>query len=183
MHITHLIVDRAKMSKSLGNMYTLNDIEKAGFSADVLRCCLISGHYRQPLNFAINGLNAAASALKKLAKYGEILEPELPQYAKSWTFLGQTYEALLSDLNVPLCPGCVFPFFGNLDAKGLNSGQKAALAEKFFSPKYALGLRLEREAIFSPDHIRELANTQWEAKSRRNYALADELRMQAEASG
>jgi cysteinyl-tRNA synthetase len=187
MHIAHLMVDGSKMSKSLGNMYTLSDIEKAGFSADVLRYCLISGHYRQPLNFTMNGLNAADSALKKLAKYDEmfdeILDSELPQCPKSWMFLGEAYKALLEDLNVPLCLGCIFKFFGNFDIRRLGFEQKIALAKEFFAMKYALGLRLEREVISVPDDILKLADIRWKAKSQGDYVLADELRMRIEASG
>jgi cysteinyl-tRNA synthetase len=187
MHIAHLMVDGAKMSKSLGNMHTLGNIEKEGFGSDVLRYCLISGHYRQPLNFTMNGMNAAASALKKLAKYGEIFdefsEPELPQCPESWTLLGEAYGALLDDLNVPLCLGEIFKFFGNFDAEELNSEQRAALAGEFFALKYALGLRLERGEVSVPDDVQELADARWTAKSQGDFALADELRVQIEAAG
>lgn len=67
-HTAHLQVDGQKMSKSLGNLYTLKDIEQKGFSPNVLRYVLISGHYRQPLNFTLESLHAAQSAIKKIEK-------------------------------------------------------------------------------------------------------------------
>ncbi len=70
-HISHLMVDGAKMSKSLGNLYTLDDIKKRGFSANELRYVLISGYYRQPLNFTFDTMHAARSALGKLRKTAE----------------------------------------------------------------------------------------------------------------
>jgi cysteinyl-tRNA synthetase len=66
-HITHLMVDGGKMSKSLGNLYTLADLEKRGYSAPEVRYVLISGHYRAPLNFTFHSLDAARQALQKLA--------------------------------------------------------------------------------------------------------------------
>lgn len=187
MHIAHLMVDGAKMSKSLGNMYTLSDIEEAGFSPDALRYCLISGHYRQPLNFTMNGLHAADNALKKLTKYGEILaefsEIDVPSCPVTWSFLGDAYGALLSDLNIPLCLGNLFKKFGNIDVGELGQGKKSTLAGEFFALKYALGLRLERENVSIPGEIQALADARWEAKMQKNYALADELRLKIEASG
>ncbi|MDR0595374.1 MAG: cysteine--tRNA ligase [Puniceicoccales bacterium] len=187
MHIAHLTVDGAKMSKSLGNMYTLHQIEEAGFSPNALRYCLISGHYRQPLNFTMNGLHAADNALKKLAKQGEILaeffEDGESACPENWSFLGEVYHALLNDLNVPLCLGNLFKWLGDVNVNKLNVDQKIALAREFFTIKYALGLRLERENVSVPTDVQKLANRRWQAKLQKNYTLADELRQQVEAAG
>ncbi|MDR1255681.1 MAG: cysteine--tRNA ligase [Puniceicoccales bacterium] len=187
MHIAHLMVDGAKMAKSLGNMHTLRDIEEAGFTADTLRYCLVSGHYRQPLNFTMNGLHAADNALKKLAKYDENFSkfsknsgPSLPT---TWLFLGEAYDALLNDLNVPLCLGNLFKVLGSMDISEFSFDQKIALAEEFFALKYALGLRLERENAPIPGDIWALANVRWQAKMQKNYTLADELRIRIEKAG
>ena len=66
MHAKFLQVDGGKMSKSLGNVYTLDDIQERGFSIRALRFCLIRGHYRQPLNFTWDILKESQSALGKL---------------------------------------------------------------------------------------------------------------------
>jgi cysteinyl-tRNA synthetase len=58
-HITHLVVDGRKMSKSLGNLYTLDDLAERGFSAMEVRYVLIGAHYRKPLNFTISSLEGA----------------------------------------------------------------------------------------------------------------------------
>ena len=68
-HVTHLLVDSGKMSKSLGNLYTLEDLEKRGYLPVEVRYVLISGHYRTPLNFTLHSLDAARQALQKLAKF------------------------------------------------------------------------------------------------------------------
>lgn len=67
-HSAHLMVEGAKMSKSLGNLYTLDDLISKGYSAQQIRYALIAGHYRQQLNFTFKGLDDAKSALSKLAK-------------------------------------------------------------------------------------------------------------------
>jgi cysteinyl-tRNA synthetase len=66
MHAKFLQVDGGKMSKSLGNVYTLDDVRQRGFSVRALRFCLIRGHYRQPLNFTWKILEEAQSALANL---------------------------------------------------------------------------------------------------------------------
>jgi cysteinyl-tRNA synthetase len=187
MHVAHLLVDGAKMSKSLGNMHTIADIERAGFTADALRYCLISGHYRQPLNFTMNGMHAADNALRKLIKCDEILSGECSSseqfYPEAWMFLGDAHGALLDDLNVPLCLGNLFKTLSNTDVGGLDVEQKLIFAREFATLKYALGLRLTREEITVPSKVRDLANARWEAKMRKDYTLADELRIEIEATG
>jgi cysteinyl-tRNA synthetase len=187
MHVAHLTVDGEKMSKSLGNVHTLGDMEGAGFVPDSLRHCLISGHYRQPLNFTMNGLHAASNAVKKLARYGEILgefsEVDAQSCPATWLFLADAYGALLDDLNTPLCLGNLFKALANVDIGKLSVERKEALAREFFTLKYALGLRLERENVAIPDDVQTLANVRWEAKMRGDYAFADELRAKMEAAG
>lgn len=69
LHIKHLLVDGGKMSKSLGNIYTVDEIEEKGYSLAALRYFLISGHYRQNLNFTFEGLGAAEKAVGKLQNF------------------------------------------------------------------------------------------------------------------
>lgn len=69
LHIKHLLVDGGKMSKSLGNVFSLDDIEERGYSLKALRYFLLSGHYRQSLNFTFEGLKAAEKALDKIQNF------------------------------------------------------------------------------------------------------------------
>ena len=61
-HIAHLMVEGTKMSKSLGNLYTLADLQEKGYDAQTVRYVLLSGSYRQPLNFTFDSLKAAQKA-------------------------------------------------------------------------------------------------------------------------
>ena len=73
MHCAHLVVDGRKMSKSLGNVYTLRDLTQKGYSAREIRYVLLSAHYRQALNFTFPALDAARSALQRLDEFSERL--------------------------------------------------------------------------------------------------------------
>ena len=68
-HIAHLLVDGGKMSKSLGNMYTLEDLAKLGHKAEAVRYVLAGGYYRRPLNFTLSSLEDAKAALNRMAKF------------------------------------------------------------------------------------------------------------------
>ncbi len=66
LHVEHLLVENQKMSKSLGNLYTLNDLIERGYTGREIRYLLISAHYRKKLNFTLDGLISARHALKKI---------------------------------------------------------------------------------------------------------------------
>lgn len=65
VHNNHILVEGRKMSKSLGNFYTLRDIEDRGYSADTFRLLVLSGHYRSESNFSWQNLEAAQNRLKR----------------------------------------------------------------------------------------------------------------------
>ena len=72
-HITHLLVDGGKMSKSLGNMYTLADLAEKGYSPELVRYVLAGAYYRRPLNFTLSSLDDAKATLARLRKFDESL--------------------------------------------------------------------------------------------------------------
>src|ERR1041384_1402993 len=74
LHAEHLSVDSQKMSKSLGNIYTLRDLKERGFAPEALRYLLASVPYRKKLNFTFDGLKAAATAIDRLRNYRLRLE-------------------------------------------------------------------------------------------------------------
>lgn len=194
-HSAHLMVEGAKMSKSLGNLYTLDDLISKGYSAQQIRYALIAGHYRQQLNFTFKGLDDAKSALSKLAKalvsalekagiaedgFKKLIKPE----AKiEGTVFGGAWEALCDDVNVPKALGEIFAALPTL-------GDSKENLEAFGAVLYALGLdplaggAAEAEGKEkAPAEIAELARQRWEAKKARNFALADELRGKISALG
>ncbi len=69
VHIEHLLVDNQKMSKSLGNVFTISDVTARGFRASTLRYLLLSAHYRTQLNFTWAGMEQAEEALRRLTDF------------------------------------------------------------------------------------------------------------------
>jgi len=102
-HITHLMVEGTKMSKSLGNLYTLSDLQEKGYDAQTVRYVLLSGSYRQPLNFTFDSLKAAQKALKKLQDFSQKIElpkqPSHPLGSENFGPFSEVQKAMLTDLN------------------------------------------------------------------------------------
>lgn len=69
LHAEHLLVDHKKMSKSLGNFYTLRDLTERGYTGREVRYMLLQTHYRTQLNFTMEGLNAAKATLQRLSDF------------------------------------------------------------------------------------------------------------------
>ncbi len=197
-HITHLMVNGGKMSKSEGNFYTLGELEERGFTAAELRFVLISAHYRQPLNFVakdkttgeltFESLKAARQALHRIANAEKALretagESEPPSYEalREGVELGvfePAWKALLNDLNTPEAIGQIF---SALKADGAEP-KTTWLALHFLLA--ALGLELPKEEIVEvPAEIQAKAQQRWEAKQARNWAEADALRDEITAAG
>ncbi|MEM6911738.1 MAG: cysteine--tRNA ligase [Verrucomicrobiota bacterium] len=189
-HVTHLLVDGGKMSKSLGNLYTVEDLAKEGFPPELVRYVLASGYYRRPLNFTFESLEAARSSLHRL----EALERELAERVGPGTppslaegiglrhggVFQPAWEGLLDDLNAPLALGKVF------------GGAKQALAAEDAEVQWrglwrilrALGLAFpEKAEAEAPAEVRDLAQKRWEAKQAKDWGVADALREQVTAQG
>jgi cysteinyl-tRNA synthetase len=185
-HVAHLMVDGAKMSKSLGNLYRLEDILSAGFSAEELRYALIAGHYRQPLNFTWESLKAARSALLRLRRFKQGLDAAAagsPVVSASG-FFDPVLEALADDLNVAKALGRLFSLVHELESGA--ELDKAAALPGFVRAMGALGLKLDvqdQAVEEAPAEVRALAQLRWESKNAKDWARADALRDQLLALG
>ena len=119
LHIKHLLIDNGKMSKSLGNVYSVNDIENRGFSLKALRYYLISGHYRQNLNFTFEGLKAAEKAVQKIQLFITNLKQidnaniEIADILEKIRF--DFEEALSDDLNISAALATIFNFMKRIN--------------------------------------------------------------------
>lgn len=183
-HISHLMVDGAKMSKSLGNLYTIDDLAEKGFTPEEVRYVLFSGSYGQQLNFTLDSLKAAGKALERLRDFKEKLGALPDGPASSIDDFGPfkpVIEALLNDLNTSDALGKLFSLvkqflkeIPNLDTDSLNEARRG-----FACCLYALGLRLDipkstKSAV--PDNIADMAKERWEAKQNKDWGRSDELR-------
>ncbi|MGF1483557.1 MAG: cysteine--tRNA ligase [Opitutales bacterium] len=192
-HAAFLVVEGHKMSKSLGNFWTLADVTEMGFSPMVLRYGLLAGHYRQQLNLTKNGLQAAASALAKMERavlplldacklskedFRALIRPT--RQATTGVFEG-AWNALAEDLNVPAALGEIFTALKHLgDDTDFHSLAVKGQVEAFGGILYALGLELfstpEAAKSEAPEAVVELAEQRWQAKQAKDFAEADRLR-------
>lgn len=190
-HSAHLMVEGEKMSKSLGNLYTLDDLREKGFSPMVVRYTLIAGSYRQQLNFTFDGLHAAQSALTKLERFADSLlaktgedRAALAGYISAdapddFGRLAKAWDALRHNLNTAACLGAIFGVIGANPAATLDADGARALLRACGSLLYALGLELFTVAAKksdAPADVQALAQQRWDAKQAKDFAQADTLR-------
>jgi len=198
-HSAHLMVEGAKMSKSLGNLYTLDDLDQKGFNPMEVRYTLIAGSYRQQLNFTFDGLHASQSALMRLERFAQSLldrcdQPSenfnssyvTAQAPKDFGRLTKAWAALCDNLNTAACLGVIFSLISSNPAKTLDAPAARAMLHALGSILYALGLELfcsEKIKPQAPANIVALAQKRWEAKQAKDWAQADVLRTDILAAG
>ncbi len=173
-HSEHLLVDGKKMSKSLGNLYTLEDLESRGFSPMALRYALLAGHPRKQLNFTLESLHAAEKALATLRAY----RASLPASGGDASLFSPFFAALADDLNTPGAFGALFTI--------VNRGTAGVDAAIFDRALFALGLNLDAPAAPKPEapaEVKALAEKRWAAKQAKDFGTADALRKEIAATG
>lgn len=191
MHNAFLNIDNKKMSKSLGNFFTVRDISEK-YSLQVLRFFMLSAHYRMPLNFSADLMEAAKNSLDRILKAADNLdyliknaedkasddnEKALLNDAKKYT--EQFDAAMDDDFNTADAITAVFELvkFINLNATSDNSQEflKALLAQ-LTELTSILGIIVEKEEENLDDEIESLIAERTEARKNKNYARSDEIR-------
>lgn len=168
-HTDFLMVDKEKMSKSLGNTYRIDDIEKKGFNPLSLRYLYLGANYRSKLNFTWESLAAAETALQKM--YSEFLalidkdEDANPDYIK------QFEDALTDNINTPKALAVMWSI---LKDDSLDTGSRRKTLLKI-DEVMGLGLS-ELQRVEMPSEILALADEREVARSEKNWAKSDELR-------
>jgi cysteinyl-tRNA synthetase len=176
MHGEFMQVDGGKMSKSLGNIYTVSDLEKRGYEPLDFRFFCLGAHYRKKLNFTFEGMDAAKTARERLNQ--TLLQHKLSSTTTTTDTLDKYRKkfksAVEDDINAPKALGILFDLI-----KEEKSIDIYKLSLEFDS---ILGLSLDKlkeektEELHIPKEIIDLANSRLDAKKQRNFALADELR-------
>jgi cysteinyl-tRNA synthetase len=194
-HCSHLLVDGRKMSKSLGNFHLLDDIVAHGHTPIAFRFALLSGYYRQKLNFTWNSVQAAESALASLAKLERTLlaaaGPEAASLPASTSDLGpfsSFWENLCDDLNTPAALGALFEARARIEASKPDAATARAILPCLFAVLDILGVprsgpAVEESRPSAPPEVAALALQRWEAKQRKDFAAADRLRGEIAALG
>ncbi|MDQ7021906.1 MAG: hypothetical protein Q9M91_08980 [Candidatus Dojkabacteria bacterium] len=165
------------MGKSLGNAYSLHDIEEQGFSPMHLRYFYMSGHYKKKLNFTWEALESSRSAYEKLIKIlsGLKSDDNIEQNElKENSFYKQFAEAISSDINIPRALATIWEVLKS----DLKDELKLALILKFDE---VLGLELRKEMnreddLEMSDEVVNLIAERKKARDEKNWELADSIR-------
>ncbi|MHB8831116.1 MAG: cysteine--tRNA ligase [Patescibacteria group bacterium] len=178
VHVDFMTVDGQKMSKSLGNTYTLEDCQAKGIEPMAIRYFYFGAHYRSKLNFTWEAAQAAQNALDKLREAARSWEIPTDQEVDA-AYHAEFLSELDDDLNTPAALAVVW----DLVKSDLESGHKAAT---LLAWDKILGLSLDKyiaKPITIPENIKAIAQRRWEAKSRQDWNEADQLRLELENQG
>jgi len=196
LHGAHLLVDGQKMSKSLGNFYTLRDLVAKGFTGREVRFALLGAHYRESLNFTVQGLQAARNALQRLDEVLDKLQvvlsgykcsvPEEPVSGCGRELVTRFKEAMDDDLNISKAWAGVFEWvreINRMHAMGRLDPTEAANAMAGWKCVNAvLGLP-EAHSAEAPPEVLDLIQQRESARKARDFARADQIREQLRTMG
>ncbi len=193
LHNEYILVDGKKMSKSLGNFYSLRDVLKKGYDSTAVRYLLMSSHYRQQFNFSFEGLNASRSSIDRLnelvIKLRAIEETDvsddftegLIQKAKQGFS-----EAMDDDLNISLALSRIFDFIRIINQHIMDEKICRESADKIIdllrSIDSVLGV-MDFSEHKVPEKIKTLAEKRLEARKKKDFELADKLRDEIREAG
>ena len=199
VHVEHLLLDEGvKMSKSLGNVFTVQDVLDKGYRASTLRYVLLSVHYRKQLRFTWGSLDQAEEALKRLTGCIARLEAveggdSHPEVAERVETARREFGAKLEqDLNVPGALGVMFELVRHvntaIDDEALGAPDAAGVLSAFEEFDRVLGvLALRRAEEATPavpvDEIEQLIADRKAARARRDFAAADAIRNDLDGRG
>ncbi len=195
VHVEHLLVDHKKMSKSLGNFYTLRDLLNRGYTGREVRYLLLSTHYRTQLNFTIQGLDAARASLERIEALVIRLHAieETGESPPALTELMKTAdhafkEALAHDINSSAALAALFDLVRDLNVLAdtgtlTRTGAERALhlLEKWDA---VLGvLPLESKELEIPQELQEMLEKRERARKEKNFQVSDEMRQEISDRG
>ncbi|MBP6879753.1 MAG: cysteine--tRNA ligase [Candidatus Pacebacteria bacterium] len=174
MHNEYLSVDGKKMSKSLGNQYTIKDIEEKGFDPIVFRYLALQAHYRAPLNFTWDSLEASRVALNKLRRIIFIADTDNARVSDEDK--DEINKIISDDLATPKLVAYVWE---NLNNENKEEAERIGLI--LYADEY-LGLGLSKIGNV-PDEITQLLETRNEARKNKDFQKSDEIRDQIKSEG
>ncbi|HMN18984.1 MAG TPA: cysteine--tRNA ligase [Candidatus Moranbacteria bacterium] len=193
LHVRHLLMDGEKMSKSKGNLFTLEDLIKKGYSPMAVRLLLLSSHHRSQLNFTWDALEQAKKNLQRINDFALNLEAfkgevkkENPNPLAIDSFRQRFEAAMDDDLNTPLALSIIYELISAAnraaDAGTLGADDAAHLLSFWKKANSILGLALSGQAEI-PEEIKKLAAEREQARAKKDFAASDRLRTLIESRG
>ena len=188
LHGAHLLVEGKKMSKSLGNFFTLRDLLAKGFTGREIRYLLLTAHYRETFNFTLEGLQGARAALARIDECLTKLR-ELAGTAKATgdsPLLGEFSAALDDDLNISGAWGAIFEWVRETNRKlaenALDAAAAAAALATWDKLDSVLGVGAPKE-VEVPAEITALVEARQAARKAKDFKRADAIRDELKAKG
>jgi cysteinyl-tRNA synthetase len=193
LHPAHLIVEGQKMSKSLGNFYTLRDLLDRGAEPMAIRHLLLSAHYRHQLDFTMQSLEDSTQAVHRLWDFVDRLNASPADGVHSISIEAaveraqRDFEAAMdNDLNVPGATAAVFSLMGEVNpaiVEGTLDAENVRRVNEFIARADAvLGYIAHEKEALAPE-IEALIAEREQARTERNWARADEIRDQLTEMG
>ena len=191
MHNGFLNIDNRKMSKSLGNFRTVRQIGEQ-YDLQVLRFFMLNAHYRSPLNFSADLMEAAKNSLERIleaagklsdrkdnAAVENITEEELALLKEAEGFVTKFEAAMDDDFNTADALAAIFELvkFANTNVNENSSKEFAAgLYEELFKLSDVLGLKIEKKEEILDKEIEDLIQERQAARKAKDFKRADEIR-------
>lgn len=197
LHVEHLLVDHKKMSKSLGNFYTLRDLLDKGYSGEQVRYLLLQTHYKTQLNFTFQGLEASKGALQRLNDFIQrlldiISEDQHVSGGNAKEICKNTLKtftaSLADDLNISAALAALFDFVRDInvecDAGKVGKDEAEQILELLKAFDKVLGvLSFEKQEPPIPEDLQAAFEQRLQARKEKNWKLADELRDKIQERG
>ena len=198
MHNGFLNIDNRKMSKSLGNFFTVREISEK-YDLQVLRFFMLSAHYRSPLNFSAELMEAAKNGLERIltaaenlrflsgnAGDGAMTEEEKEMFAKTEEYVADFERVMDDDFNTADAIAAVFDL-----VKYINTTADGSRSREYLDSLYArlqtltdvLGIIVDKEEEMLDADIEAMIEKRQAARKERNFALADQIRDELLAKG
>ena len=191
LHGAFLLVEGKKMSKSLGNFFTLRDLVAKGFTGREVRYLLLSSHYRGTFNFTLDGLTGARASLARIdecvSKLRELAAAAgTPPSVANNSLVAEFTAALDADLNIAAAWGAIFDWVSDTNkhiaAKILTPADAAALLTTWEEINAVLGISVVSEAE-APAEIVALLEARQAVRKAKDFKRSDEIRDELKAKG
>ena len=191
MHNAFLNIDNKKMSKSMGNFFTVREISEE-YDLQVLRFFMLNAHYRNPINFSRELMESAKNSLDRIitsvdnlkhlianGRQGDMTEEEKELLDKTKEFYDKFDAAMDDDFNTADAISAVFELVKYVNSNSSSDNTTAyltALKEKITTLTDVLGLIVDKKEEMLDSEIDELIARRQQARKDKNFALADQIR-------